>query len=339
MNIRRADLNKLSGHRNRAVVGGENGFTLIELLVVIAIIAILAAMLLPALASAKAKAQRIQCVNQMRQLGLGMTLFTGDNADRFPPAGFAGAQTITWDCWINSYIGGNNSQESMSQGIFISAGNLAGMQEAASLGFAVAPPIMTCPADQFPKVTWMTGPPQFAVRSYGMNACGNNVTGYSTLVQVNDANRTYPLPNLNQANAHGVGIYWLDEETRADWNAPGYSTSVVRDAAGTIMLAEDASSQGAAGNIWPCCCCGPQISEGSSGGWGNLYQSDLNAPQSSVTLTTGGYSEGTQLYKAHGNRFNYVFHDNHVESLKIQQTIGSGTLTAPKGMWTVAPGD
>jgi prepilin-type processing-associated H-X9-DG protein len=54
---------------------------------------------------------------------------------------------------------------------------------------------------------------------------------------------------------------------------------------------------------------------------------------------TSGYSEGLLLYKAHRNRFNYVFHDNHVETLKIEQTIGSGTLTAPKGMWTIVPGD
>ncbi|HUZ07329.1 MAG TPA: prepilin-type N-terminal cleavage/methylation domain-containing protein [Candidatus Paceibacterota bacterium] len=64
----------------------KSAFTLIELLVVIAIIAILAAMLLPALAAAKKKAQKINCVNNLKEIGLAFHEWEGDNGDRYPMA-------------------------------------------------------------------------------------------------------------------------------------------------------------------------------------------------------------------------------------------------------------
>src|SRR5438067_8292357 len=71
-------------------------FTLIELLVVIAIIAILAAMLLPVLARAKASAVQTQCLSNLKQLNLAMTLYCGDNRDKTPGEDAVPGQAIWW---------------------------------------------------------------------------------------------------------------------------------------------------------------------------------------------------------------------------------------------------
>jgi prepilin-type N-terminal cleavage/methylation domain-containing protein len=84
-----------SPSRQRPARGEPRGFTLIELLVVIAIIAILAALLLPALAKAKLKAQRTQCLGNLHQIEVALNFYAGQFNDKLPV--LTGAANWVWD--------------------------------------------------------------------------------------------------------------------------------------------------------------------------------------------------------------------------------------------------
>jgi prepilin-type N-terminal cleavage/methylation domain-containing protein len=346
MMVSNSNLNGRSAGRNMSRLSTRRGFTLIELLVVIAIIAILAAILLPALAKAKMRAMRMQDMNNMKQLDLAINMFTGDNNEMFPAAGWGNTSTglqISWDSWIYSYIGGSAalSLDEAQQGVFA-----VDPQDSVGMGIAIGLKILACPADTFQKVDWMYvggdwgANLQLAVRTYAMNAVG---PGWGSEIQVDPKNGKFPLPDLSVPGRHGVGIYWSASTGVPDWGAKGYPTSVVRDPAGTILLCEEASGQGAEGNIWPCVCIGPQTSDpaDTTSGWGNLYQIDWNAPeQPQGRLAKASFNEGKLLYRAQAGRFIYAFHDGHVESLKIEDTLGSTkNMKQALGMWTVRPGD
>jgi prepilin-type N-terminal cleavage/methylation domain-containing protein len=170
----------------RQVTGGRSGaFTLIELLVVIAIIAILAAMLLPVLSAAKKRAAQAACINNLKQLGLGMKMYVDDNHDTYPGCasrsqyGFHREDWIYWRTNTTLYPPFTQSQILTS---------VPGLQK----------PSLRCPLDNNDndRLTFSyndsEGPYLFSysLTSYNLDADGNN-PGLSTLIEQSGTAHTF----------------------------------------------------------------------------------------------------------------------------------------------------
>lgn len=140
------------------------GFSLIELLVVIAVIAILAALLLPSLSKAKAKAYQAQCLGNLRQLAITYQLYTDDNSGHLAPNGFIATATPNTKLWV---IGG----EHLYPSYFTNRDYLLDPKHALFADYLKNADVYKCPSDRN-EPTW-AGISYRKLRSYALNCFFN----------------------------------------------------------------------------------------------------------------------------------------------------------------------
>ena len=113
---------------------------------------------------------------------------------------------------------------------------------------------------------------------------------------------------------YGIGVrYVRNDASRPNYDEAGYKSSAIRDPAGTILLAENAKSNNIVGNEWFTTTYSPKEQE----------EDDI----------------GRSAAALHSRRFNYLFHDGHVGLHRPADTVGRGTVSLPRGMWTMTVGD
>jgi prepilin-type N-terminal cleavage/methylation domain-containing protein/prepilin-type processing-associated H-X9-DG protein len=204
---------KTPGARRKGAGNPGMGLTLIELLVVIAIIAILAALLLPALSSAKARAEGVFCANNARQLTIAWQVYSDDHNGRLAyNLGGSGGRAVAGHTnlnWVNNIM--NWEVEDVGQVLGSDNTNVATITEASLGPYAKSASIYRCPSDHVLSADQRKAGWSHRIRSYSMNAMVGNA-GEISQSGVNQNNPNYvQFFNMGSIRKPSMIFVFLDE--------------------------------------------------------------------------------------------------------------------------------